>query len=583
MAMLHPGSRLTMTTETSNVSILLPPVFESPGPRYGNFLASRLRVRVDDQPWRELALATARPETIVAENLSAGKHTVTVEPVGGPAVVDAFRLTKMAMAGLYGTVVSSDYSELLTDVRMDVFQEQKLVRTEYVRHPRTGDFEIFTLPTGDYRVRIVAAGWKQENIDGLKIKGPGHRVDVGTIVLKREPRCGGGDTQDRPVPRFGHSVCATPGSSFTALLNLAALPIKRAQLQSRFKSIDIAVIACRKLPIGRWNDVGEATFQLPKDVPWDMYDLVLSFDTKQGEVRRISGQAVCVRPPLPEQYHVAGCGHMNTWGQQTAEYLARVAEVAELAGARTLLIANEVNAAYVSGALMELRIPYVVTAGNHTMPRWSEFFGASSRAHDDGPMRIVDFGRWPYESWTEVESLFRNAPKATNRVIVCYESFAPIALIREQNIKLLFDAHTDEPHAERKQFPPRTFQMRAPTQETLRWIPMTHQGIAAAVKTNDDVPVLSIPRTGPSPLRVKFDFPNDGTAAEQVATITNDFATEFPHARLRLVLQRGSDRVTGATVLQAFDSDDATRTVFDLDVRVTGKSAVSIQAKVALR
>src|SRR5882672_9140294 len=72
MAMLHPGSRLTMTTEMSNVSIILPPVFESPGPRYGNFLASRLRVRVDDQPWRELALATARPETIVAENLSAG-------------------------------------------------------------------------------------------------------------------------------------------------------------------------------------------------------------------------------------------------------------------------------------------------------------------------------------------------------------------------------------------------------------------------------------------------------------------------------------------------------------------------------
>src|SRR5471030_3265220 len=60
MAMLHPGSRLTMTTEMSNVSIILPPVFEAPGPRYGNFLASRLRVRVDDQPWRELALATAR-------------------------------------------------------------------------------------------------------------------------------------------------------------------------------------------------------------------------------------------------------------------------------------------------------------------------------------------------------------------------------------------------------------------------------------------------------------------------------------------------------------------------------------------
>ncbi len=579
MAMLHPGSRLTLVTEMRNVSIILPPVFESPGPRYGNFLASRLRVRVDDQTWRELALATARAETIIAENLPAGKHTITVEPVGGLAVVDAFRLSNQALAGFYGTIVASEYSELLTDVRMDIFQGQRLVRTEYVRHPRTGDFEIFALPAGDYRVQITAAGWQPEVIESVKIKAAGHRVDAGTIILKREPRSGGGDAQDRPSPRFGHTLCATPGGTITALVNLPALTIKRAQLQSKFKSVDLTVMSIRKLPIGRWNDVGEATFQLPKNIPWDMYDLVLTFDTKQGEVQRISGQAVCVRPPLPEQYHIAGCGHMNTWGQQTAEYLARVAQVAELAGARTLLIANEVNAAYISGSLADLRIPYVVTGGNHTMPRWHEFFGSSSRAHDDGPMRVVDYSRWPYESWSEVETLFRGAPKATNRIIVCYESFAPISLIRDQNIKLLFDAHTDDPHADRKDFPPRTFHMRAPTQETLRWIPMTHQGIDPAVKSNADVPVLAIPRTGPSPLRVTFEVPNDGTANEQIATITNDYATEFPHARLRLVLRRGVCRITGATVLQSFDADDAMRTVFDLDVRVSGKSAVVIRAK----
>src|SRR5438105_2474980 len=59
IAMLLPGSRLTTTTEMGNVSVILPPVFQTPGPRYGNFLSFRLRVRVDEQPWRELALATA--------------------------------------------------------------------------------------------------------------------------------------------------------------------------------------------------------------------------------------------------------------------------------------------------------------------------------------------------------------------------------------------------------------------------------------------------------------------------------------------------------------------------------------------
>ena len=51
--------------------------------------------------WRELAPATARPETVVAENLPAGKHTITVEPVGGLAGVDAFRCSWNAKPDAY--------------------------------------------------------------------------------------------------------------------------------------------------------------------------------------------------------------------------------------------------------------------------------------------------------------------------------------------------------------------------------------------------------------------------------------------------------------------------------------------------
>ena len=174
--------------------------------------------------------------------------------------------------------------------------------------------------------------------------------------------------------------------------------------------------------------------------------------------------------------------------------------------------------------------------------------------------------------------LFRNRPTATNRVVACYEGFAPISLIREHKINLLFDGHSDIVPADREALPPRTFHMRAPTQDTLRWIPMTHDGVAPAVKTNADVPVLSIPRTGPSPLRVALESPDDGSASKQVATITNEYATEFPHARLRLVLRRGAYQITGGTVLQAFDSDDGTRTVLDLEIRIAAKSSVQVRA-----
>jgi len=576
MAMLHPGSRLTTVTELANVSVILPPIFESPGPRYGNFLACRLRVRVDELPWRELALATARAETIIAENLPPGKHTVTVEPVAGLAVVEAFRFSTRPTAGFFGTVVAEHYSESMTDVRVDLFQGDRLVRTDYVRQPRGGAFEIFGLAAGDYRVRIRAAGWVDQTLASVKVDGHGHRADVGTIVMTRDPRAGGVDGQDRPGPRFGHSMNVQPGTTFTAVVNLPTLPIKKAVLRSRFKTVELPIVATRKYPIGRWNSAGEATFQLPKDIPLDMYDLVLSFDTKAGEVSRTSGQAICVREPLPAEFHVAGCGHMNTWGQQTAEYLARVAQVAELAGARTLLIANEVNAAYISGGLMDLRIPYVACAGNHTMPRWNEFYGTGVRAVDDGPMRIVEFGRWPYDSWGEVERLFRTRADATNRIVVCYESFAPAALMREQKIGLLFDAHSDDAHPEAEAIPDRTFRMRAPTQETLRFIPMTHDGLTPSVKKNADVPVLMIPRTGPAPLRVAFAEPDDGTAARQTVTITNDTEIAFPRGRVRLVLRRGTYRADAGRILQSFDADDGARTVVDLEVAIPAKSTVTV-------
>jgi hypothetical protein len=310
-----------------------------------------------------------------------------------------------------------------------------------------------------------------------------------------------------------------------------------------------------------------------------MYDLSLSFAAKGGGRRIVLGQAVCVREPLPEEFHVAGCGHMNTWGQQTGEYLERVAQVAELGGARTLLVSNEVNAAYVSGSLRMLRIPYLVTRGNHTMPRWDEFYGVSSTAHDDGSLRIVTFGHWPYELWHEASRLIRERPEATNRVLLCYEAYAPIDLIREGQVDLLFDGHSDSRHPQRDAFPPGTLHMRAPTQESIRWAAMTRAGLSPEVRSADDVPVLNVPRSGPAPLRVEFSSPNDGGVREQTAVITNEYPIRFAHARIRFVLRRGRYRLDGGTLLQTFDSDDRTKTIVDADVRVNAKEAVAVTAR----
>lgn len=576
---LFEGSRLTVSTKARAVYLRLPTVFATPGPRYSDFADARLRIRIDERPWQEFALATARQEWPIAQDLPPGEHRVVPEPAGTMAAVDGFRFAPEPLSGLLGTIVASGYSELLTDVRAEVFSEDKRVRTEYVRSPLTGHFELWGLAPGAYKLRITAAGWLPHEVPEVVIRRPGQQVDLGKIAVTRDPRCGGRDIQNREGPRFGRSVSVSTGQSFTTPINLVGGLPTAARLVSPFRTIDVRVSDARMIELGVWNNVGVATFNVPPSTPHDMYDLHLSFATTAREQTNVLAQAVCVREPLPPDFHVAGIGHMNTWGQQTAEYLTRVAEVAELAGARTLLVSNEVNAAYVSGAFQSLWIPYAVTPGNHTMPRWDEFFGSSSVAHDDDSLRVVTFGRWPTESWHEAGRLIEERPEATNRILLCYEGYAPIDLIRDGQVDLLFDGHSDRPHPDSQSFPPGTLHLRAPTQETIRWIPMTRERISSEIRGADDVPVLNVPRSGPAPLRVNFTAANDGSSSEQTAVITNEYPHRFPRARIRFLMRAGRYRLEGGRTLQAFQSDAGTTTVIDAEIDVQARTDVTVAVR----
>ena len=110
----------------------------------------------------------------------------------------------------------------------------------------------------------------------------------------------------------------------------------------------------------------------------------------------------------------------------------------------------------------------------------------NSAAHD-GPLRVVTFFRWPYESWHDAGRLIQDRPDATNRILLCYEGYAPIDLIRDGQVDLLFDGHSDTTHPDGSLFPPGTQQLRAPTQETIRWIPMTHERISPDVRSAADM------------------------------------------------------------------------------------------------
>ncbi|MBI3832045.1 MAG: hypothetical protein HY291_21160 [Planctomycetes bacterium] len=575
VVVLKKDTQLSFTRDARSFVLRLPIAFPPPGPYYGTPLLQKLRYRVDAGAWNPVTVAASPREILIADGLPEGPHTIVVEAVDGEAWLDGFLVADERMSRIHGTIHADELDELLTDVRAEIRQDGRIVRTEYVRAPHTGNFDLHGLKPGAYTLRFSASGWEPAELS-VTIKEAGAQLDAGLVVLKRQERLQ--PWGEDKLPRFGQTISLQPGGSFTAVCpNSGGGPLKAA-LVSRFKTIELALSERKPLNFGRFHELGTVTFKIPDGIPLDMYDLHLSYKVKRWEQIYKLAQSVCVREPLPENYFLAGCGHTNTWGQETSEYLVKLAETARLAGARALLIANEVNAAYVAGALSDLSIPYVTCSGNHTLPHWEEHFGAQPLVCDDGPLRIVTFGRAPFESWLDAERLLTERADASARVWLCFEGFAPLEAIRKAEVDVIFDGHSEDEHPDAAQFPKGTLKLRAPSQQSLRWIPMTRQGAAAAEK---ECTVLAVPRDDKSPLRAEFSAANDGTAQELSAKIVNEFDLKFEHAWLRFVLAAGKYAVNGGKVLQNFDSDDKKFTILDVEAAVPAHGECSVDAKPA--
>ncbi|MFC1452253.1 hypothetical protein ACFLSJ_02790 [Verrucomicrobiota bacterium] len=577
VAAICEGGRLSMSTDAGAVYLRLSTEFTPPGPWYGTTLTSQLAYAIDGRTAGRLDMARCPREMLLAQNLPPGEHTVVLEAVADDCSVDGFRLAARSLSEIRGLITTLDYAELLVDVRAEVFREGRRVRTEYVRSPHDGgSFSILGLPPARYRLRLIAAGWEPFEIPKVVVEREGQIVDVGVVALTGGPLA----RLNATGPMSGRTISVTPGGTFHTALKLWREPLQ-FQLVSPHRSLPVGVEDLRRLEYGQHNRVYAVALSVPADAPRDMYDLEIVVSAEEDGLPARYPQAVCVRDPLPAAFYLGGVGHMNTWGQKTSEYLAKVGEMAQLAGARALLVANEVNPAYVWGALRHLQIPYSVTRGNHSTGRWAKFFGHGSMASDDGPMRIVTFGGFPYESWAEVRELLRRRPEASARVLLCYEGFAPPDLIREGQVDILFDGHSDDPHPDLSQFPERTLHFRAPNQYSMRWIPMAHDGLAPAVATVHGMPVLEIPRDGPAPLRAQFSAPNNGTASSLTATVINAYDVPFPAGRLRFVMRKGQYGVTGGVKRQSFDSDDGEHTVVDVKIGIPAGSEITVSVALA--
>jgi hypothetical protein len=577
--------------EGRTIYLNLPPCFEPPGPRYGSFIEAHFRYRIDGDPWTQVAIVDSPNQLVLGENLGDGAHQVEIETVRHIVPLAELLFSEEPVCGIRGSITSNSYTGLLTDVRIDTFAGEQLLRSDYVRNPVSAKFTLLDLKPGTYRFRLTAAGWRAQELGPVELTA-GTPVDLGVIVLEPGRTLGayaGPIAMSSPCG-VGKTLNVVPQSTFSCKLKSG---VKRVELVSPHRCVELKIDPCEQGG-DRWSLL---TFQVPVETPHDLYSLRLYYDygiycdvngTDSAHPSLYGGldfslelpQAVCVRDVLPEEFFIAGMGHTNTWGQQNSEYLARVAEMVQLAGARNFLLANEVNPAYISGALSDLRIPYLVTPGNHTVSHWDHFWGKYPFAVDDGPLRIVAFHDIPNHSWDEAMQLVSEQDNATNRVILAWEGFAPLNQIIENKVNLLFGGHSVKRHPLQDSFPAGAMRLRALGSETVRWIPMTPEGIDSRYPDPDDIPLLRVPREGPLPLRVEYSRPNDGTADALSARIINEFEQPFPQARLRFILRAngaGNCVVSGGDCLQSFISDDKTRRIVDVSAAVPARSEIIVK------
>ena len=134
-----------------------------------------------------------------------------------------------------------------------------------------------------------------------------------------------------------------------------------------------------------YDGYAEGVIQIAGDTPPGLYDLVYKLAPQGGTRQEISPRSVHVVAEFPKNPVLVTFGHLDTFGQEPAEYLERIAELANIIAPDMVLASNDVNGAYVSGALSRLQMPHVVNFGNHEVSGHEEWYGSATSMTDFGP------------------------------------------------------------------------------------------------------------------------------------------------------------------------------------------------------
>jgi hypothetical protein len=243
-----------------------------------------------------------------------------------------------------------------------------------------------------------------------------------------------------------------------------------------------------------------------------------------------------------------------------------------------VLCSTACNPAYISGALAGLDMPYVINFGNHQFPGHEAWYGKPVGLIDCGPhVSILNFGHPWHTDKSRAEALLASRPNTAIRVINAFESNAPLDLLDRHQVRMIHDAHGIGQKVMDLGSTP-TRRIGKSNSESFRVVRFRDNRVESCTYNGHETAPIPFGRESYPPLSVSFSHPNDGTQANNTATIRNGLADAYPNGRVTFVVPSGEYRVTGGRLESQILSDGGRFRVLHVRVDVPANDSIEITA-----
>ena len=547
-------------------------------PAYGTPNLGRILTRVDSGKPKVIEPRSDALEVVVIRGLRRGKHTLNIahqsREDGSGCRIEGFRVFDAPTGDLQFTINGED-NAFLVDARAIITRGKRVVRNTLVRNWLNGRCRLVGLPPGnEYAMTISAAGWQSVPVEDITIT-KNESTTLPAIYLKRDQAAR--STHFR-FPALNRPAIRKPNQSFRARFNGYRTTIDKVELT---RSVGPAVIS-RKLNFQEDEAAAfyydrEVVADLPADMPSGLYDLIVTTSRNGRPGIQRSPRCVHVVQSFPTDPVLVTFGHLDTSSQYQAEYLERVATMANLIGPDLVLNSNAVNPAYISGALTRLEMPYVVNFGNHRFHGHEKWYGDQVGIIDFGPdVCVLNFGHPWHTDRSKAAALFSARKSVACKIINAFEQNAPLEFIDRHAVRMIHDAHGTEKRVMNRGKTP-TVRVGKINAVSFRVVRFKNTHVASCTYNGHETDPIPFAREEQSPLRSTITPASDGTHKSLKATVTNDYADDFPNCRLTFVLPHGDYVVDRGRIESAITSDGGRYTVLTVRCDVPARQVIEVR------